>query len=286
MSRITALALLAILRPLQAPAASVFNPSCTVKQDCNDIWAAPAISDCVDGFCKCTGGSEFIEQSKTCQCAQGFAAGPTGCVPELRKLSSSCNTQDECAKDLGELATCVLNECVCVSGAVPANGGCRKKKYLFASCEYDEECSHLENAICVRNNCTCEEDHRATPDHKSCVPMLKSLWDYCQHNIQCTEAFGEGSYCRTRCLCRTGHHEINNNQCIKDKVAGEQCSSDSECYDDRDVNIITMTCVNGRCVDPTAGNRPECKQTNGAHKIHLPTVIVVLTSIAISVLSS
>ncbi|XP_069686447.1 prion-like-(Q/N-rich) domain-bearing protein 25 [Periplaneta americana] len=261
----------------QVSAMSVENPSCKTKQDCDDLWAAPYISKCEDGLCNCTGGSKFIEEKQTCKCPQGFGVGSTGCVPELKKLRSSCKTQDECVRDLGELATCVSEECICVSGAVPVNGVCKKKKYLFSSCEYDEECSHMKNAVCKQKNCTCEENHLATPDHKACIPMLTNMWSSCQYDIQCTESFGEGSYCRSRCLCKSGYHEIKNSRCVQDRTAGERCSEDSECYVDTDVNIIKMSCINDRCVDPNAGTK-----TNVATKMHFPLVIVVLTSIVTS----
>jgi hypothetical protein len=61
-------------------------PYCNTKQRCDDMWGAPAISDCVNTSCMCTGGSQFVESLLTCQCRDDYVVGNTGCLPGTENI--------------------------------------------------------------------------------------------------------------------------------------------------------------------------------------------------------
>lgn len=48
------------------------------------------------------------------------------------------------------------------------------------------------------------------------VTVLKGLHDPCVQDIQCSESFGPGRRCHTRCVCRDDFHEVNN-ECVENK---------------------------------------------------------------------
>lgn len=250
-------------------ATSVGAPYCGTKQRCDELWEVPNISNCVDNVCKCTGGSEFNESLQTCTCRHGHVVGSTKCLPAATERGSPCRETVQCTS-LGEYAICDERECHCSRDAVAVNGTCRKKKYPSEDCQSDEECAHVSNMLCRRNKCVCDEGNFLGPDNWSCLPRLNSMWDHCEHDIQCSESFGEGSHCRTRCICKDGFQELNSMQCVRNRGMVEVCSTSSNCYED-------MTCIGGKCVNKTgATNNPKASSSAGMQALTSPKLLVLL----------
>jgi hypothetical protein len=63
------------------------KPYCNTKERCDELWEAPNISKCINNTCVCTGGSEFVESSKTCECKPGHVIGHAECLPGIDDIS-------------------------------------------------------------------------------------------------------------------------------------------------------------------------------------------------------
>lgn len=224
---------------------SVAMPYCNTKQRCDEMWEAPNISDCINESCVCTGDSEYVESLQTCQCREGHVVGNTGCLPVASQLGSSCEESIQCTT-LGEPVTCDEDKCSCLRDALIIGGTCHKKKYPNQNCTFEEECAHINKLVCLGDKCVCEEGHLLSPDEQSCLSRLNSLSHRCQDDIQCSESFGEGSYCRGTCVCKDGFHEVNNKKCVLYRKENEDCSSTADCFSD-------LKCVKGKCFRETRG---------------------------------
>ncbi|XP_021932936.1 prion-like-(Q/N-rich) domain-bearing protein 25 isoform X1 [Zootermopsis nevadensis] len=250
---------------VQPPAKiSVETPHCRTKQGCDELWEVPNLSNCIDNVCVCTGGSRFVESNKTCECQLGQVAGRTECLPAATERGASCREDVQC-KLLGELVVCDEGECRCARDAVIVDGACFQKKFPSEYCDSDGECEHIGKAFCRQNLCSCDEGHVASPDKQACLPILKGLHDPCVQDIQCSESFGPGRRCHTRCVCRDDFHEVNN-ECVENKGLGEQCSSHSDCHVESGIDGSELTCVEGKC-DFEKGQRKESNpgRNTGAH---------------------
>ncbi|XP_021932937.1 prion-like-(Q/N-rich) domain-bearing protein 25 isoform X2 [Zootermopsis nevadensis] len=191
-----------------------------------------------------------------------------------------CRTKQGCDElwEVPNLSNCIDNVCVCTGGSrfVESNKTCECQLGQVAGrteclpvpseyCDSDGECEHIGKAFCRQNLCSCDEGHVASPDKQACLPILKGLHDPCVQDIQCSESFGPGRRCHTRCVCRDDFHEVNN-ECVENKGLGEQCSSHSDCHVESGIDGSELTCVEGKC-DFEKGQRKESNpgRNTGAH---------------------
>ncbi|EEB16821.1 conserved hypothetical protein [Pediculus humanus corporis] len=158
------------VEPAPLPSVPVFNylgQPCGNNSDCNKVLQ----SDCVD---------------YKCQCLKGFVPSQNlrFCLPIVNNLGDPCEESVQCEKMNGSV--CVNDKCVEKMTKFLLNDNVGSTSLLLGStCDLNDDCKHIKNAICNENICECLENYVTSVSSNKCLIKGLKEGDYCEVDQQC-----------------------------------------------------------------------------------------------------
>nr|XP_012223140.1 PREDICTED: fibulin-2-like isoform X1 [Linepithema humile] len=243
---------------------------CTHAQDCNFEG----------GHCNTT--------SRQCACLKDYlpASNKLHCIKKIFSFDASCKDKNQCLA-FSANSSCESNKCVCVPSYHYVDNACWKMAPYNESCTTDQECSHIEGAICINNTtCDCAAEMVLNEDGKKCLSAAKAIDDECTESVQCTATF-EHSLCLDKmCKCDEDYHyEHNLSRCFPNKGIGDDCANNYECYQaedyEKDPSIKSVICKANKCTcdDHYIRENDKCVSAGSMSMASLPIIMSVISLI-------
>lgn len=165
-----------------------------------------------------------------------------------------CKEDSDCAGFDTKNFTCSDQYCECDGSRFcihPNKAGLNK---LEESCSTDSDCM-IENSVCEKGKCQCEEDKVASLDKRSClINSTLSFWflniftlglisapkDTCTNCSELVNTCTEG-----QCSCENGFvPNSDSTQCLKNAVTiHDFCEEDVQCS----ATFVNAVCINTSC---------------------------------------
>ncbi|KAH0956215.1 hypothetical protein HN011_003429 [Eciton burchellii] len=272
---VSAIALLIVLVNGQKIGPLLYR-KCKIQQDC--LFEG--------GFCNYA--------IKQCDCIKDYIPSSNGqrCVPVLASFDATCTDENQCLSLLAN-STCFDNKCVCAPDYHYVNNTCwRKVEYGYA-CTGNQDCSHIEGAICTDNRkCECEAKTVLSADGTRCLAVAKAIQDKCVETAQCTMTFEYTICVDNVCQCEPNYHYENDvTRCFPNKALDDDCVDDYDCYQAEDYinnsSIKSLKCEANKCTcaDYYIRYNEGCINSGSSLAVSL-SVIVSAIALACSVLFS
>ncbi|EFN82735.1 hypothetical protein EAI_01892 [Harpegnathos saltator] len=208
---------------------------CKHDQDCN----LPG------GFCNTT--------NNQCECSKDHvpSSDKHHCLQKIQSINSSCTDDNQCLVFLAN-TTCRSNKCVCTSGYHYVDSACWRMAGYEQPCTKNQECSHIESAICTNNKtCECDAETVLSTDGKRCLAVARNFRDECTESVQC-QTFEHSSCIENMCQCQVNYHyEHEMTRCFINGEIDAECANIYECYQAEDYGNSSSTkslmCENNKC---------------------------------------
>ncbi|XP_071574244.1 uncharacterized protein [Temnothorax nylanderi] len=242
--------------------------TCIHAQDCNFLG----------GICNTT-----IRQ---CVCLKDYvpSSNKQHCVKKINAIEASCTDRNQCLAFVAN-TTCEDSKCVCISGYHYVDNVCWKVAEYNEPCTKNQECSHVEGAICTDNmTCGCAAETVLNMDGKKCLAAAKKIRDECTESIQCTATFEFSTCVDNMCQCEQNfHYEHELTRCFSNKAIGDECANNYECYQaedyENDPSIKSVTCNSNTCTcaDNYILSENKCVSAGSSFVASLSIIILVIT---------
>ncbi|XP_043271058.1 tenascin-like [Venturia canescens] len=238
--------------------------SCSIAKDCNLPYE----------YCNTT--------RKQCGCIEGYvmASQIRECLPVATALGSDCQEDQQCQKTMGN-TSCTDKQCVCSVGYhFTGNNTCWKTLVIGDGCSSDQECSHVEGAICSKttSRCTCRENSTSNTIGDKCLLLAEAMFAACIEKPQCSNKFVNSDCIDKKCECeKSYHYNTTLVQCTSTPSLDGKCSEDYECGQDEDQGEPrTQKCADNVCICNANFVRDGTRCTAGAASL-VPGLLSVLS---------
>ncbi|XP_044010525.1 fibrillin-2-like isoform X1 [Aphidius gifuensis] len=96
-------------------------------------------------------------------------------------------------------------------------------------CHHDIDCN-LHNRHCntTTHQCACDRGYVASKNSKTCLPVAKSMDEFCEDDKQCLATMPNTTCQEHKCTCINGFN-YNKNICYKQIGINEHCTANEEC---------------------------------------------------------
>ncbi|XP_012141326.2 uncharacterized protein LOC100875601 [Megachile rotundata] len=189
--------------------------TCKVQHDC--AWN--------NSFCNTT--------ASRCECLKGYilSSSKKSCLQKAKAIDYPCIDNTQCLS-FSQNTTCQSGQCTCLVGYHFTENACYKTIDLEAACTVDEECAHVEGAVCNEDKiCNCPAATVLSESKEKCLPVAREIFQNCTEHVQCNETFVDSLCVDGKCRCREKFHfEVGVQQCYVDKGLDEVCGNTYECY--------------------------------------------------------
>ncbi|XP_032675281.1 prion-like-(Q/N-rich) domain-bearing protein 25 isoform X2 [Odontomachus brunneus] len=293
---------------------------CVKTENCTNIPSLPPETICQEGYCLCPSdkgfvncssiNQTFIHQTRTpgplvyrtckhnqdcnfqgglcnttnhqCVCSKDYVPSSDNrhCVQKAQSINSSCTEDNQCLAFLAN-TTCRLNKCHCITGYHYVDSACWRMAGYGQPCTKNQECSHIEGAICTDNmTCECGAETVLSKDGKKCLAAARNIRDECTESVQC-ETFEHSSCIENMCQCSEGYHyEHSMTRCFLNRELDAECANNYECYQVEDYKsdppIRSLICEANKCTCAENYVRKDNVCANGSSLIFASFPVITL----------
>jgi hypothetical protein len=168
--------------------------------------------------CTLEAGIEAIcDKSKKCSCNDKSHAKNGTCY-RTSNFGESCITDHNCLLSPGNYGVCVNNRCACRINQMLSKdkSRCLYQKKLGENCDFDEECSSVLNAQCLKT-CQCVTEFIPSTDNTLCLAIARQFFDPCQTEKECSVHLKKSICKNGQCICSQTLH-IEGKSCVETKI--------------------------------------------------------------------